>query len=647
MKPNSARVLVVEDERIVALNLQQRLRSLGYDVPTVASSGSEAIAQARSTSPDLVLMDIRIEGDIDGIETAMRINREKRVPVVYLTAHSEESTIERARQTRPYGYLLKPFSEREMHATIQMALARRGTEVELEQSEQRLRASEERFRQLAEAIREVFYLVDRDNKVLYVSPAYEEIWGRTCGSLYADSNSWRDCIHPEDKERVAQGVADRMRTGQFQEEFRIIRPDGVQRWISSRSFPIRDAQGQVYRMAGFAEDITSRVHLEHTLRDRERALARAQQMARLAHVITLPDGTFESWSDTLPALLGVEPGGMPASTREWLTWVHPDDRMLFRARSIAAGASLVRTDQEYRLRTRAGNWIDVLQVMEPMEKSRNPEERVRWFSTLQDVTEAKAAAAEVRRLNADLERRVIERTAELEAANRELEAYDSSVAHDLRAPARHIVAFGQILLSDCAGQLDERGLDHARRMVSASERLSQIVNDLFALSTMGRGELRRGEVDLSTMAHQVFNGLRKAEPGRDVEWSVTPDMIARADPGLLQSVLENLIGNAFKFTARRDDARIEVGRLQPSDGVPIYFVRDNGAGFDMARAEGLFEPFHRMHAQSEFEGTGLGLATVSRIVTRHGGRIWADSEPGMGTTFYFTLSPKSKPLLRG
>jgi len=254
--------------------------------------------------------------------------------------------------------------------------------------------------------------------------------------------------------------------------------------------------------------------------------------------------------------------------------------------------------------------------------------------------------------NRELERRA----AELETVNNELEAFSYSVSHDLRAPLRSIDSFSQILLEEHAGKLDADGQDCLRRVRAATSRMGQLIDDLLRLSRVTRAEMHLETVDLSALAHSVAAELQGREPQRQVEFTIAPGVTAQGDARLLQVVLENLMGNAWKFTAKQEKARIEFGVLQERDLetrrrgdaetlpltasplLPVYFVRDNGAGFDMAYADKLFGAFQRLHSPSEFPGTGIGLATVSRIIHRHGGRVWAEGEVEKGATFYFTLT---------
>jgi PAS domain S-box-containing protein len=281
---------------------------------------------------------------------------------------------------------------------------------------------------------------------------------------------------------------------------------------------------------------------------------------------------------------------------------------------------------------------------------------------LRDVSERKQAEQEIFRLNTELERRVAERTAELEAANEELEAFSYSVSHDLRAPLRSIDGFGRALAEDCATQIDAQGLHYLARIRAGAERMGRQIDAMLSLSHVTRSELRRESIDVSALAERIAAELQATQPERVVEFVIRPGLSTEADARLLRVLLENLLGNAWKYTRKHTTARIEFGSLADGvwpmaedrtqagqdggDQVPsaishqrVFFVRDDGAGFDMGYVDRLFRPFQRLHGVNEFEGSGIGLATVQRIVRRHGGRVWAEGAVECGATISFTLGP--------
>ncbi len=278
------------------------------------------------------------------------------------------------------------------------------------------------------------------------------------------------------------------------------------------------------------------------------------------------------------------------------------------------------------------------------------------LSLVQDVSDRQRAESQIKELNVDLERRVIHRTAQLEATNKELEAFCYSVSHDLRTPLRSIDGFSLALLERYKGQLDDKGKHYLERLRAASQRMGQLIDDLLDLSRVTRSQMQYQTVDVSALVEAITAELQQAQPERPVELILTQGVVAQADPRLLRVVLENLLSNAWKFTVHQAQPRIEFGTTsfglndqsapgmiktnnQSADSKSsiAYFIRDNGAGFDMAYVDKLFKAFQRLHTTDEFPGDGIGLATVQRIINRHAGQVWAEGVPGQGATFYFTL----------
>lgn len=336
------------------------------------------------------------------------------------------------------------------------------------------------------------------------------------------------------------------------------------------------------------------------------------------------------WNDELKRRFGVPDDEL--SRASVLDFFRPQDRSRA-ARLIDAAFEHGHQEAEARLQLRNGTSPYYLLTGRPIEIDGATYAVGVGF----DITDRKHAEQEVRRLNEQLERRVAERTAELEAANRELESFSYSVSHDLSAPLRGIDGFSRMLEEDFADKVDDKGRSYINRIRAGTQRMQRLIDDLLSLSRVARDEMHCERFDLSTMAADILGELCTSQPAREVETLIAPDLIINADPNLMRIAIENLLRNAWKFTAKHARARIEVGVLL-KDAKTVYFVRDDGAGFDMRYATKLFGPFQRMHRVSDFEGTGVGLAIVSRIIHRHGGQIWAEAVVEHGATFYFTLS---------
>jgi PAS domain S-box-containing protein len=337
------------------------------------------------------------------------------------------------------------------------------------------------------------------------------------------------------------------------------------------------------------------------------------------------DGRFRRVNPAWETCLGWTPAEMTA--HPWLHFVHPDDV----EKTMSAGSRLTDSrlpvlDFENRYRCRDGSYRRLQWRSLPL-----PQEGL-IYGIARDVTETREAEARIHTLASQLERK----NAELHAANHELESFAYSVSHDLRAPLRAIDGFALILVEDHADRLDDRGKDAVARVRAAAGRMGRLIDDLLSLSRIARADMTRAPVDLSALAASVVEDLRAASPDRDVVVEVEPGLRAEGDARLLRILLVNLLGNAWKYTAKKPRARVQVGRTT-KDGVPAFFVRDDGAGFPGEYASRLFRPFERLHLEQDFSGTGIGLATVQRIVARHGGRVFAEGVEGKGATFSFTL----------
>jgi PAS domain S-box-containing protein len=417
--------------------------------------------------------------------------------------------------------------------------------------------------------------------------------------------------------------------------------------------------------------LAERDRLTATLRESESFYRQTLESVPGMTFTTRPDGYCDYQSQQW-----VEFTGVPMAEHVgdgWNRLLHPDDRPRAYAAWCAAVEGREPYDLEYRVRRQDGvyEWFKVR--ARPIRNEAG--EIVRWFGTAINVDGLIQAQTAFRSLNEQLEQRVLQRTAELESANRELEAFCYSVSHDLRTPLRSIDGFSQAALEDYGERLDDTGRDYLNRVRNGCRQMDQLIDDLLRLSRVTRDQMRREPVDLTALAHAAVRQLQEREPARSVDIRIAPDLNAVGDSRLLQAALFNLLANAWKFTGKTPAAvievgvevggqRPEVGRQQAAVGSrqsetgaltdandaptsdlrspppPVFFVRDNGVGFDMQYAGKLFKAFQRLHTAQEFPGTGIGLATVARVIQRHGGRIWADAAPGRGATFYFTLAPE-------
>ncbi len=391
-------------------------------------------------------------------------------------------------------------------------------------------------------------------------------------------------------------------------------------------------------LQGLEENVQELQRTEQALRQSEEHFRRMAENAPdiIFRYRIRPTPQHEYISPAATAISGYTPEEHYANPRLIFRIVHPDDRRIFR--TLWSEHFIPGYPIQVRIFNRQKQvvWVEVRSII---ASNTGPQDFV-VEGIARDITESKRAEEEIRQLNTALEQRVLDRTAQLEAANRELEAFAYSVSHDLRAPLRALDGFSAAMQEDYAEDLDEQGRQYLAYIRRSSQRMSELIEDLLRLSRITRADMYRTTVDLSATAQAVAQELQSGQPDRRVTFIIQPGMQADADPNLLRIAFENLLGNAWKFTSKHPQAQVEVG-MTKQDGEILYYVRDDGAGFDMAYSHRLFSPFQRLHTDSDFQGSGIGLATVQRIIRRHNGRIWADSAIERGTTIYFTLGPSS------
>jgi len=407
--------------------------------------------------------------------------------------------------------------------------------------------------------------------------------------------------------------------------------DGTRILVSTTLSPIADADGKIFGLSRISRDITERKRVEEKLRITE---MRYRRLFEAAHDgVLLLDPATRKITDANPFIMQlIEYPREELVGRELFEIGLLEDEAASQAMFQVLQREHCVRYQDLPLESKSGRRQQVEVVANLYDEGGHAVIQC----NIRDITERFAAEENLRQLHSELEKRVVERTAQLEVANKELEAFSYSVSHDLRAPLRSIDGFSRILLEDYAGKLDEEAQDSLRRVRAASQHMGHLIDDMLKLSRVTRTEMQVGAVDLSMLARRIAAALEQEEPARRVEWVIADGLTVQADPALLRVALQNLLANAWKFTGKQPQARIEVGVME-HEGERTHFVRDNGAGFDMAYAGKLFGAFQRLHDATEFPGTGIGLATVQRVLHRHGGRIWAEAAAGQGATFFFTL----------
>ena len=515
--------------------------------------------------------------------------------------------------------------------------------------------SERRFHALAENALDIVMVTGSDGTIRYLSPSVERVLGHTPEEMLGTNTA--EYVHPDDLERAfgeLEALLSKPGVHPAAVETRVRHKDGSWRHLEGMATNLLDdpaVEGLVFNQ----RDVTDRVRAEEEVRRLNRELERrvAERTARLEAILAelgeseeryravveqsaeglyLVDGDTRRILETNPALqkmLGYTADELRGMELHEIVAHERADVEANVERTLREGKRFIR---ERGYRRKDGSVVEVEIAASAIDYG---EKRV-ICAAVRDITERRRAEEAMRRFNEELEDRVRRRTAQLQAANEELEALSSSVSHDLRAPLRAMTGFGRILMEDYGDALDEAGRDHLIRIQDAGKRMGAMIDDLLDLSRLARREMRHEEVDLSALARDVAEHLRRVDPGRRARFAVAEEISATGDAGLLRVVMENLLENAWKFTSKETEALIEFGAVGEGGG-PVYYVRDNGVGFDETYADKLFAPFQRLHGEGEFEGTGLGLSTVARIVRRHGGTLWAEGEVGRGATFFFAL----------
>ncbi|ACH39144.2 sensor histidine kinase, PAS, PAS, PAS and PAS domain-containing [Citrifermentans bemidjiense Bem] len=420
--------------------------------------------------------------------------------------------------------------------------------------------------------------------------------------------------------------------------FRFLRPDGVAALLSISTAPFLDQASKVSGTVVTLEDVSEQKQREQVMADNDRLLRETQRIAQLGSYVLDLAGDRWNCSSKLEEILGMD-RTFPRTLQGHFEMVHDEYRQLFKERYLAAIGDGRPFEMEYPIRRQSDGverWVTECCELSGVAAGKQQ----RMIGTIKDITERKEAEEAIRKLNDELDRRVIERTSQLAVAKQEIESFSYSVSHDLRAPLRHINSYSSILIEEHGHALPEEAHYYLERISTASSRMGKQIDDLLTLTRVGRTLMKRQTFDISLLAAEVADMLAGEEGSQPVEFLIQRGLTAFGDSVLVRLVLQNLLGNSMKYASRVPRPVIEFGQIQ-GRGRQTFFVKDNGVGFDMAYVDKLFQPFQRLHG-SEFEGTGIGLATVRRIIDRHGGSIWAEGMENRGATFYFTLSQPRK-----
>lgn len=513
---------------------------------------------------------------------------------------------------------------------------------ERKQAEQALLESEQRFRSLADNIPVLIWLTDQNKRNIYANKTYLEFFGPESANF--TGLEWVELAHLDDREAVALWAENPVPLREaWNFEIRQKHCNGEYRWLQLAILPRFSPDGAVIGYMGSGVDITERKKANETLeiRIQERTLA-LQKSSRLLQSIVenvpamvflkeAKELRFELFNKAGKSLIGYTDEQLLGKNDYDFFPKEQADFFTAKDRETLNNKQLVSITEEPVL-TAMGSTLFLRTKKVPILDEQG--EPAYLLGISEDITELKEKQERIEALNQQLQAQILD----LNAMNQELESFSYSVSHDLRAPLRTIDGFSQAILEDCGEQLDADGKRYLSRVREGSQQMAQLIDDMLNLSRLTRGSLNKQTVDLSAIVSLIAEDLKRQEPQRQVTFVIESGLYAEADRRLIQAVLENLLGNAWKFTSHHATARIEFGRADfTADEKPVFFVGDDGAGFDMQYADKLFGTFQRLHNATEFSGTGVGLATVQRVIQRHGGKIWAESAVEAGATFYFTL----------
>ena len=628
--PIEPTVFIVDDDEAVRESVALLLESENLRAEAYATAESFLDIYDTDRAGCLVL-DISMPG-MNGLELQESLRTKNiDIPIIFITGHGDVPMSVKALKAGAFDFIEKPFNDEILLSRVNDALAwdRRHREKEALRVAEAVYAYAE---SIVETVREPLLVVDENLQILSANRSFYQTFQipvpKNEVSVLAEfaKSLWGI---PAVKQSMEELVKNNLELTDI--EVKNDFPKIGQKIMRINARELRQSRDQPKRFLLALEDITQRYRAEQ----RSRALL---EYAPDAMVVVNGNGKIVLINEQTTNLFGYTKDELIGQSLEILLPEAYRDKHVSQWNEyfIAPNVTPMGALRNLLGKRKDGSEFPIEVSLSPFETA----EDLFVLSAIRDVTERKRIEKELRQHKDHLEELVEKRTADLEASNKELESYSYSIAHDLRAPLRSIISFSQILLEDTKAKLTSEELDNLHRVISAGKRMSRLIDDILELSRITRTELRSGAVDLSKLANEILNRLRNSQPDKNVKWAVQDNLIVTGDPRLLEVVLQNLIENAWKYTRDVVPAQIEIG-CENIKGETAYFVKDNGVGFSMEFIGKLFKPFYRLHTPTQFEGTGIGLATVERVIHRHGGRVWAISQKDRGAVFYFTLPTKN------
>ena len=584
---------------------------------------------------DIILADYNLP-DYDAV-SALKKSKEivPDIPFIVVSGSiGEEKAIELIKQGA-VDYVLKDKPDKLAYAVTRALEEAKEKEARI-LAEKEAKESEAKYRALYENSINGIFRSAPDGHLLEVNPAYAHMFGYNSPAeiIAAINNVGAQLyLYPEQRKEVIDILA---ANGEMEpREFEAVRRDGTPFWVLIAVAEVIDANGNLLYYEGTNMDITMRKRTEKALKENEERFKKVIECSGVWIWEVDAKGMYTYVSPMEENILGYKTDEIIGKKYFYDSFA-PDIKAEMTKAALGVFAEKgVFTNLENANIHKDGHIVILSTSGSPLLDAKGNLMGYRGADT--DITQRKQGEEEIKRINAELEQRVHERTFQLETINKELESFSYSVSHDLRSPLRSIDGFSNLLLKNYSNLLDDQGKDYFQRVMKASRRMGLLIDDLMKLSRFTRIEMKRGITNLSSIAESIVEEFKSADPERQINIFIQPGMIANVDSDLIQNALQNLFDNAWKYSKNKADAKIEFGAME-KDGNTVYYVRDNGAGFDMKYVDKLFSAFQRLHSDDEFEGTGIGLATVNRIIHRHGGTIWAEGAVNSGATFYFTLN---------